>query len=56
MYTINRRRFLTLSIKGLVMFKVAPSNLFAANVNNVESNGIISKVVQLEGDNCIKFN
>jgi uncharacterized protein (DUF362 family) len=55
MYTINRRRFLTLSIKGLVILKVAPSSLFAANVNNVESNGIASKVVQLEGDNCIKL-
>jgi uncharacterized protein (DUF362 family) len=55
MIKINRRSFLTLSIKGLVILKLAPSNLFAANVKSVETNGIASKVVQLEGADCVKL-
>jgi uncharacterized protein (DUF362 family) len=55
MHKINRRRFLTLSIKGLVIFKVASPNLFAENDNNIVSNGIASKVVQVQGADCVKL-
>ena len=54
MHGINRRRFISLSIKGLVLLKVMPHNLFAYDATPIKSNGIASKVVQLEGQDCIK--
>jgi uncharacterized protein (DUF362 family) len=54
MSSINRRRFISLSIKGLILLKAMPNNLFAYNSPSIKSNGSTSKVLQIEGPDCIK--
>jgi uncharacterized protein (DUF362 family) len=55
MRKIDRRRFLTLSISGLVLLKSFPNSLFGATFKPIKSNGITSTVLQLEGKDCIKL-